>query len=89
MHSGFRRKLNQLMLYRIQDKGCSIKIFDLGGEVHTNHYLSSVREIGEGVNLKSTSTVQGHLYSLRIKGYLTWQEGKPRTLQVVREEVVV
>ncbi|MCM3789318.1 GTP-binding protein [Domibacillus indicus] len=22
------------MLYRIQDKGCSIKIFDLGGEVH-------------------------------------------------------
>ncbi|MCM3790790.1 hypothetical protein M3221_20810, partial [Domibacillus indicus] len=34
MHSGFRRKLNPLMLYRIQDKGCSIKIFDLGGEVH-------------------------------------------------------
>ncbi|MCM3789959.1 hypothetical protein M3221_16325 [Domibacillus indicus] len=36
--------------------------------IEANHYLPSVREIGEGVNLKSTSTVQGHLYSLRIKG---------------------
>ncbi|WNS78852.1 hypothetical protein RRU94_02585 [Domibacillus sp. DTU_2020_1001157_1_SI_ALB_TIR_016] len=41
--SYFRRKLNQLMLYCIQDKGCSIKIFDLGGEVHLEmNYKQSV-----------------------------------------------
>ncbi|WP_369335197.1 aspartyl-phosphate phosphatase Spo0E family protein [Domibacillus sp. 8LH] len=45
MHSGFRRKLNPLMLYCIQDKGCSIKIFDLGGEVHSKEVLAYSQEL--------------------------------------------
>lgn len=64
-------------------------IFDyVSSFIEINHYPPSVREIGEAVNLKSSSTVKGHLDSLRIKGYLTWQDGKPRTLQIVEEEAI-
>jgi len=46
----------------------------------------SVREIGEWVGLKSSSTTKGHLDRLRKKGLVDWEEGKPRTLHLLREE---
>ena len=37
-------------------------------EIKTRGYAPSVREIGEAVGLKSTSTVHGHLIRLEKKG---------------------
>ena len=45
-------------------------------------YSPSVREIGEAVNLKSTSTVQYHLKKLETKGVINKSEGKSRSLHL-------
>jgi len=45
-------------------------------------YSPSVREIGEAVNLKSTSTVQYHLKKLESKGVINKSEGKSRSLHL-------
>jgi repressor LexA len=50
-----------------------------------NGFPPSVREIGTGVGLRSSSTVWSHLYALKRDGRVTWREGSPRTLQVVRD----
>ncbi|ETB71194.1 transcriptional regulator [Bacillus sp. CPSM8] len=46
----------------------------------------SVREIGERVGLKSSSTTKGHLDRLRKKGLVDWEEGKTRTLHLLYKE---
>lgn len=45
-------------------------------------YPPSVREIGEAVGLKSTSTVHGHLQRLEKKGLLHRDPMKPRAIDV-------
>lgn len=45
-------------------------------------YPPSVREIGEAVGLKSTSTVHGHLQRLEKKGLLRRDPQKPRAIDV-------
>ena len=45
-------------------------------------YSPSVREIGEAVNLKSTSTVQYHLKKLEKKGVINKSQGKSRSLHL-------
>ena len=45
-------------------------------------YPPSVREIGEAVGLKSTSTVHGHLQRLEKKGLLRRDPLKPRAIDV-------
>nr|WP_122011567.1 transcriptional repressor LexA [Maliibacterium massiliense] len=45
-------------------------------------YPPSVREIGEAVDLKSTSTVHGHLTRLEKKGYLIRDPKKSRVIQI-------
>lgn len=51
-----------------------------------NDLSPSVREIGEGVGLHSTSSVQKYIQSLTEKGYLYQTKGKMRTLRLVRVE---
>ncbi|MDF1511357.1 transcriptional regulator [Robertmurraya sp. DFI.2.37] len=46
-------------------------------------YAPSIREIGDMVNLSSTSTVAGHMEKLKEKGYVTWKPSQPRTLQLL------
>lgn len=53
--------------------------------VKTKNYPPSIREIGEAVELKSSSTVKGHLDRLKALGYVTWEEGKPRTLRIIQK----
>ena len=55
-------------------------------EILTKGYPPSVREIGEAVNLKSTSSVHAHLESLEKKGYIRKDPTKPRTID--RKSVV-
>lgn len=49
-------------------------------EIKTRGYAPSVREIGEAVGLKSTSTVHGHLIRLEKKGLLHRDAMKPRAM---------
>lgn len=49
-------------------------------------YPPSVREIGDGVYLSSSSTVHGHLTRLEKNGYIKRDPTKPRTLVIIPEE---
>ena len=49
-------------------------------EISSRGYAPSVREIGEAVGLKSTSTVHGHLQRLEKKGLLHRDAMKPRAM---------
>ena len=46
-------------------------------------YPPSVREICEAVNLKSTSTVHGHLRRIEKKGLIKRDPTKPRALEII------
>lgn len=46
-------------------------------------YPPSVREICDAVNLKSTSTVHGHLKRLEKKGFIKRDPTKPRALEIM------
>ncbi|EKP93922.1 transcriptional repressor LexA [Thermaerobacter subterraneus] len=48
-------------------------------------YPPSVREIGEAVGLKSTSTVHTYLARLERKGYIRRDPTKPRAIEVLEE----
>lgn len=49
-------------------------------------YPPSVREICNGVNLKSTSSVHSHLETLERNGYIRRDPSKPRTIEIVDDE---
>lgn len=60
------------------------EIYDfITDELYTRGYPPSVREICSAVNLKSTSTVHGHLAKLETKGYIKRDPTKPRAIEVV------
>ncbi|WP_290034140.1 transcriptional repressor LexA [Ligilactobacillus cholophilus] len=50
--------------------------------VQKKGYPPTVREIGEAVNLSSTSTVHGHLTRLSNRGFITKDPTKPRAIEV-------
>ena len=43
----------------------------------------SIRQMMEAMGLKSPAPIQSRLKHLQDKGYISWQEGKARTLQIV------
>jgi len=45
----------------------------------------SIRQMMHAMNLKSPAPIQSRLKRLQEKGYISWQEGKARTLQIVDE----
>lgn len=53
-------------------------------QVEAKGYPPTVREIGEAVNLSSTSTVHGHLSRLEKKGLIQRDPTKPRALELTR-----
>ena len=55
----------------------------LKSEVRDKGYPPSVREICEAVNLKSTSTVHGHLERLEKKGLIRRDPTKPRAIEIL------
>lgn len=52
-------------------------------ELNAKGYPPSVREIGEAVKLKSTSTVHGHLEKLEKKGFIRRDPTKPRAIEIL------
>jgi len=57
-------------------------------EIQMRGYAPSVREIGEAVGLKSTSTVHGHLMRLEKKGLLHRDAMKPRAMGLSKAKPV-
>ena len=47
------------------------------------HHCPSIREMMGAMGLKSPAPIQSRLKHLQQKGYINWQEGKARTLQIV------
>ena len=45
----------------------------------------SIRQMMDAMGLKSPAPIQSRLRHLQEKGYISWQEGKARTLQLVEE----
>jgi repressor LexA len=55
-------------------------------QIRERGYPPSVREIGEAVGLRSSSTVHGHLARLEEKGYLRRDPTKPRAIEVLDDD---
>ena len=49
------------------------------------NHSPSIRQMMEAMGLKSPAPIQSRLKHLQDKGYISWQEGKARTLQIVDE----
>ena len=45
----------------------------------------SIRQMMNAMGLKSPAPIQSRLKHLQEKGYISWQEGKARTMQIVEE----
>ncbi|MBO8234271.1 repressor LexA [Prochlorococcus marinus XMU1419] len=45
----------------------------------------SIRQMMQAMGLKSPAPIQSRLRHLQEKGYISWQEGKARTLQIVED----
>ena len=49
------------------------------------NHSPSIRQMMEAMGLKSPAPIQSRLKHLQQKGFISWQEGKARTLQIVDE----
>ena len=49
------------------------------------HHSPSIRQMMQAMNLKSPAPIQSRLKHLQEKGFISWQEGKSRTLQLTEE----
>ena len=49
------------------------------------HHSPSIRQMMQAMGLKSPAPIQSRLEHLQQKGFISWQEGKARTLQIVDE----
>lgn len=56
------------------------------GFIEEKGYPPSVREIGDGVGMASSSTVHGHLARLEEKGYIKRDPAKSRTIDLIDQE---
>ncbi len=55
----------------------------LAGYIGTHHHSPSIRQMMKAMGLRSPAPIQSRLRHLQEKGWITWQEGQARTLQLV------
>jgi repressor LexA len=53
------------------------------GYINVHGYSPTVREIANHYGWKTPNSVMCHLYPMRKKGYVTWKDGRSRTLRVI------
>lgn len=54
------------------------------GHIDDHGYPPTVREMASVMGLRSASATLKRLRILKDRGYITWHEGRPRTIQIVR-----
>ncbi len=55
------------------------------GYMRDFQHSPSIRQMMQAMGLKSPAPIQSRLKHLQEKGYISWQEGKARTMQIVNE----
>ena len=55
----------------------------LSDYIGTYHHSPSIRQMMQAMGLRSPAPVQSRLRHLQQKGWITWQEGQARTLQLI------
>ena len=53
--------------------------------INSTKYSPSIRQMMKAMGLKSPAPIQSRLKHLQEKGYLSWEEGKARTLQLASQ----
>jgi repressor LexA len=62
------------------------ELFDwLASYIGEHRHSPSIRQMMEAMGLRSPAPIQSRLRHLQQKGWLTWQEGQARTLQLLGE----
>lgn len=51
----------------------------------THSYAPTIREIADGVGLKSSSSVHSHLTQLEIEGRIETKPNSPRTIRIIEK----
>ena len=51
--------------------------------INTYHHSPSIRQMMQAMGLRSPAPIQSRLKHLQEKGWITWSEGKARTLQLL------
>jgi repressor LexA len=60
------------------------QLFDwLEDYIRSHHHSPSIRQMMEAMGLRSPAPIQSRLRHLQQKGWITWQEGQARTLQLL------
>ena len=55
--------------------------------IQDKHHSPSIRQMMQAMGLKSPAPIQSRLRHLQEKGWIKWQEGQARTLQLVEESI--
>ena len=55
----------------------------LADYIGTHHHSPSIRQMMQAMGLRSPAPIQSRLRHLQEKGWITWQEGQARTLQLI------
>ena len=55
----------------------------LNDYIHQHRHSPSIRQMMEAMGLRSPAPIQSRLRHLQQKGWITWQEGQARTLQLL------
>ena len=59
----------------------------LVGFIGDHHHSPSIRQMMQAMGLRSPAPIQSRLRHLQQKGWIKWQEGQARTLQVIEENI--
>ena len=52
-----------------------------------HHHSPSIRQMMQAMGLRSPAPIQSRLRHLQQKGWIKWQEGQARTLQLIEESI--
>ena len=52
-----------------------------------HHHSPSIRQMMQAMGLRSPAPIQSRLRHLQQKGWIKWQEGQARTLQLIEENI--
>ncbi len=55
--------------------------------IEDQHHSPSIRQMMQAMGLKSPAPIQSRLRHLQEKGWIKWQEGQARTLQLIEENI--
>ena len=55
--------------------------------IKDQHHSPSIRQMMQAMGLRSPAPIQSRLRHLQEKGWIKWQEGQARTLQLIEESI--